>query len=129
MVPPSYTLEPGDSVLVETIRFDSPLRFPADQVIQPDGTIDLGKYGRIVVAGKHVEDVEICIQDIVNADAELTAALEEANVTGPELVNVRIIDPRASQFYVLVLFEQPLALNRTWSRNSPRCGPRSGRTR
>jgi len=106
-VPPSYILEPGDTVLVETIRFESPLRFPADQVIQPDGTIDLGKYGRIVVAGKRVEDVELCLQDIVNADAELIAALEEANVAGPELINVRIIDPRASQFYVLGAVSSP----------------------
>lgn len=107
IVPPSYILEPGDTVLVESIRFDSPLRLPADQVIQPDGTIDLGKYGRIVVAGKRVEDVEICIQDIVNADAELIAALEEADIAGPELVNVRIIDPRASQFYVLGAVSSP----------------------
>lgn len=106
-VPPSYVLEPGDTVLVETIRFDSPLRFPTDQVIQPDGTIDMGKYGRIVVAGKRVEDVEVCIQEIVNADPDLITALEETNSPGPELVNVRIIDPRGSQFYVLGAVNSP----------------------
>jgi protein involved in polysaccharide export with SLBB domain len=106
-VPPSYILEPGDTVLIEAVRFDSPLRFPADQVIQPDGTVDLGKYGRIVVAGKHLEDVEVCVQEIVNADPELRASLEEANLTGPERVNVRLIDPRASQFYVLGAVSSP----------------------
>ncbi|MDQ3329751.1 MAG: SLBB domain-containing protein [Planctomycetota bacterium] len=106
-VPPSYILEPGDAVLIETVRFDSPLRFAADQVIQPDGTVDLGKYGRIVVAGKRIEEVEICIEDIVNADADLIAALEEANLEGPERVNVRLIDPRGSQFYVLGAVSSP----------------------
>lgn len=106
-VPSSYVLEPGDTVLIETIRFDSPLRFAADQVIQPDGTVDLGKYGRIVVAGQRLEDVESCIEGIVNADAELITALEEANIEGPERVNVRLIDPQGSQFYVLGAVSSP----------------------
>lgn len=106
-VPPSYILEPGDTVLVEPIRFDSPLRFPADQVIQPDGTIDIGQYGRIVVAGKRIEEVESCIEEIVNADPELIKALDEADIAGPERVNVRLIDPRGSQFYVLGAVSSP----------------------
>lgn len=106
-VPPSYVLEPGDTVLVEAIRFDSPLRFPADQVIQPDGTIDLGKYGRMVVAGKRIEEVEACVQELVNADPEVIDALEEAELPGPELINVRLIDPRGSVFYVLGAVNSP----------------------
>lgn len=106
-VPPSYVLEPGDTVLVEPLRFDSPLRFPADQEIQPDGTIDLGKYGRMVIAGKRIEEVEACVQEIVNADPEIIEALRDADLAGPELVNVRLIDPQASVFYVLGAVNSP----------------------
>jgi protein involved in polysaccharide export with SLBB domain len=106
-VPPSYVLEPGDTVLVEPSRFDSPLRFPADQVIQPDGTIDLGKYGRMVVAGKRVEEVEACVETLVNGDPDVQQALEDADLKGPERVNVRIIDPRGSVFYVLGAVNSP----------------------
>lgn len=106
-VPPSYILEPGDTVLVEPVRFDSPVRFPADQVIQPDGTIDLGKYGRLVIAGKRIEEVEACVEDLVNADPELIEALEEADLPRPERINVRLIDPRGSQFYVLGAVNSP----------------------
>jgi protein involved in polysaccharide export with SLBB domain len=106
-VPPSYVLEPGDTVLIEAIRFDSPLRFPADQVIQPDGTIDLGKYGRMVVAGKRIEEVEVCVEEFVNADPDVQRALQDADLKGPERVNVRLIDPRASVFYVLGAVNSP----------------------
>ena len=107
IAPPNYTLEPGDTVLVEPIRFDSPLRFPADQVILPDGTIDLGRYGRVVVAGKHVEDVEACVEALVNADPEIVKALDEADLAGPERVNVRLIEAQASLFYVLGAVNSP----------------------
>lgn len=107
VVPPSYFLEPGDTVLVETVRFDSPVRFPADQTVQPDGTIDLGKYGRMVVAGKRIEEVEACVEELVNADPEVLDALEEAELEGPERVNVRLIDPQGSLFYVLGAVNSP----------------------
>src|SRR6185312_2295457 len=58
MVLPSYMVQPGDQLLVEPINLDSPLRFPADQTALPDGTIDLGRFGRLIVAGKTIEEIE-----------------------------------------------------------------------
>lgn len=106
-VPPSYVLEPGDTVLVETVRFDSPLRLPADQVIQPDGTIDLGQYGRTIAAGKRIEEVEVCVEEIVNADPVVIESLKLAELEGPERINVRLIDPRGSVIYVLGAVNSP----------------------
>ena len=40
---PDYILQPGDVLVVEPTALDSPIRFPADQTILPDGTIDLGR--------------------------------------------------------------------------------------
>src|SRR5437660_150873 len=49
---PTYVVEPGDTLLVQPADLDAPVRLPPDQTIFPDGTIDLGIYGRPVVAGK-----------------------------------------------------------------------------
>src|SRR5437870_2335033 len=55
---PAFVVEPGDVLLVQTADLDSPVRLPGDQPILPDGTIQLGKYGRLVVGGKTVEEIE-----------------------------------------------------------------------
>ena len=106
---PTYRFAPGDTVLVEAARFDAPLRFPADQTVQPDGTIDLGRFGRPAVAGMSVEEVEALVarrvdlvleQTPIGADgAELD--LEELREDGLLEVNVRLIDPAGSVYYVL----------------------------
>ena len=49
---PPYVVEPGDTLLVQPAELDAPVRLPPDQPVFPDGTIDLGIYGRPVVAGK-----------------------------------------------------------------------------
>src|SRR4051812_38529659 len=51
----AYVVEPGDVLLVQPVKLDSPARLPPDQTILPDGKIDLGEYGRVLVAGKTVE--------------------------------------------------------------------------
>ena len=107
IVLPDYTVEPGDTILIEPIRFDSPLRFSADQTIQPDGTVDLGKYGRLVVAGRRVEEIEMMIEPLVNADPEIIEDRRDSKLDGPERVNVRLINPAASQFYVLGAVNSP----------------------
>src|SRR5262245_22333124 len=55
---PAYIVEPGDILLVHPVRLDSPARLPSDQTVLPDGRIDLAEYGRPVVAGKTVEEIE-----------------------------------------------------------------------
>src|SRR5947208_12776679 len=51
---PAFVVEPGDTLLVQPVEFDAPVRLTGDQPVLPDGSIDLGKYGRPVVAGKTV---------------------------------------------------------------------------
>src|SRR5437660_7623722 len=58
---PPFIVEPGDVLLVQPVDLDSPARLPGDQPVLPDGTINLGKYGQHLVAGKTVAE----IQDIV----------------------------------------------------------------
>lgn len=87
---PSYIVQPGDVVLVEPVALDSTLRFPADQTVLPDGTIDLGRYGRLLVAGKTLEQIESDVRSAV-------AALEKT----PSEINVRLVNAQSAVYYVL----------------------------
>ncbi|HET6883366.1 MAG TPA: polysaccharide biosynthesis/export family protein [Pirellulales bacterium] len=94
---PDYILQPGDVLVIEPTRLDSPIRLPADQTILPDGTVDLGRYGRLIVAGKTVEQVE---------DEVLAAVrLEEPAPDGS--INVRLVNPQSAVYYVLGEVESP----------------------
>ena len=63
----AYVVEPGDVLLVQPVKLDSPAHLPSDQTILPDGKIDLGLYGRVLVAGKPIEAVEAQVQAVVQA--------------------------------------------------------------
>jgi polysaccharide export outer membrane protein len=85
-----YIVEPGDVLLVQPASLDSPVRLPGDQPVLPDGTIQLGRYGRIEVAGKPLEIIE----------REVNAHLEkELKDGGPILV--RLVARESKVFYVL----------------------------
>ncbi len=90
VVLPSYMIQPGDQLLVEPVNIDSQLRFPADQTVMPDGTIDLGRFGRLVVAGKTIEVIE----------ADVAAAIRAVE-PHPEPINVRLVNPQSAVYYVL----------------------------
>jgi hypothetical protein len=66
---PPYVVEPGDVLLVVAVDLDSPVRMPGDQPVLPDGTINLGRYGRIVVAGRTVNEIEAVVHAAVQAQA------------------------------------------------------------
>ena len=67
---PPYVVEPGDVLLVLPADVDSPIRLPGDQPIMPDGTIQLGKYGKLQVAGKTVDEVESAAKALVAAQTK-----------------------------------------------------------
>ncbi len=87
---PSYVIEPGDVLLVQTADFDSNVRIPADQPVLPDGTINLGKYGRLHVAGMTIDEVELAVINLVRAKIEK-----------PGDIYVRIISRQSKVYYVL----------------------------
>lgn len=90
-VVPEYILQPGDVLAVEPTALDSPIRFPADQAILADGTIDLGRFGRMIVAGKTIEQVE----------ADITAILRREQSAPSAEINVRLVSPQSAVYYVL----------------------------
>src|SRR6516165_510130 len=62
---PPYTVEPGDVLLVQPADLDSPIRLPGDQPVLTDGSINLGRYGRLIVAGKTVDQIEVEIRSAI----------------------------------------------------------------
>jgi protein involved in polysaccharide export with SLBB domain len=87
---PTHVVEPGDTLLVQPVELDAPLRLPPDQLVQPDGTIDLGKYGRPVAAGHTLPEVELIVRDAIKA--------KEKNAIP---VAVRLLSRPGEVFFVL----------------------------
>lgn len=116
MVLPPHAIEPGDSLLIEPVDLDRDLRLPADQIVLADGTIDLGPYGRLVVAGHDLEQAESLIeQQIVmqirksqqqcdpvteNDSPRSNDAFDQSPDCDTIAVNVRMLEP-VHRFYVL----------------------------
>ena len=88
-VVPGHYLRPGDVLLIEPVGFNSDIRIPADQQVLIDGSIDLGGFGRVIVAGLTLEMAENLIErTIVDAGTEKT------------MVNVRLLEG-VNRYYVL----------------------------
>jgi polysaccharide export outer membrane protein len=87
---PPHVVEPGDTLLVQPAEFDAPVRLPPDQPVMPDGTIDLGKYGRPVVAGKTLPQIEVVVRDVIKVKEKDAVA-----------VTVRLIGRASKVYYVL----------------------------
>ncbi len=87
---PTHLVEPGDTLLVQPVELDAPLRLPPDQTVQPDGTIDLGQYGRPVVVGKSLPEVETIVRSLIKAKEKNTIP-----------VTVRLLTRPGEVFYVL----------------------------
>lgn len=86
----AYLVEPGDVLLVQSGDVDSSVHLPADQPILPDGSINLGRYGRLVVAGKTVDEIAALIRLAVAA---------QTKDAGP--ITVRLVTRQSKVYYVL----------------------------
>ena len=87
-----YFVQPGDVLLLDVLDLESDVRLPPDQSIMPDGTIDLGEYGRVVVAGLTVEEIEQLVLSTVRA------VKKDEDV---EPINVRLSVAESAVYYVL----------------------------
>ncbi|MCC6508115.1 MAG: polysaccharide export protein [Pirellulaceae bacterium] len=95
---PAYFVEPGDDLLIEPIDFAADLRLTADQRVMVDGSIDLGEYGRLIVTGMTVEQIEALVETRI-----------ESVVGKRHAINVRLLEANAAQVYVLGEVGSPAA--------------------
>jgi polysaccharide biosynthesis/export protein len=94
----AYIIEPGDTLSVEPTDLDSPIRLPGNQPVLQDGTIDLGKFGRPVVAWKTVAQIEADVRKLIDAQSKEKMP-----------ISVRLIGRESKVFYVLGEVNAPRA--------------------
>ena len=68
---PPHRVEAGDVLVIEPNDFNSPVQIPSDHTVQQEGTIDLGSYGRIQVAGLTVPEIQQQVQFAVTQQEKL----------------------------------------------------------
>ncbi len=92
---PAYVVEPGDVLLVQPAGLDSPIRLPADQPVLPDGSINLGRYGRLIVAGMTTDEIATRVHDKI--------AVHEPEAARPKIgpIMVRLVVRASKVYYVL----------------------------
>ena len=91
----AYVVEPGDGLLILPAEIDSTIRVPSDQTVLPDGTLDLGRYGRPQVSGRTLPDIEKIVNQTVKA---------QSNAPEPgksNLLTVRLVNRVSKVYYVL----------------------------
>ncbi len=94
----AFVVEPGDTLSVEPTDLDSPIRLPGNQPVLQDGTIDLGKFGRPVVAWKTVAQIEAELKKLIDSQSK-----EKTPIT------VRLLGRESKVFYVLGEVNAPRA--------------------
>ncbi len=113
---PAHRVEAGDVMVIEPNDFNSPVRLSADQTVQQDGTIELGSYGRLQVAGMSVEEIQnqvqaaITNQETKKLQTKIALASHRegrANAVADELeatdfgVTVRLVNKDSGLYYVM----------------------------
>lgn len=102
---PEYRVEAGDVLIVEPDSFDSTIRLPGDQPVQPDGTIELGRYGRLLVAGMTVAEMERVVRQHIETHMQAESNGDQANgprrSRGVASVSIRLISRESKVFYVV----------------------------
>lgn len=96
-----YVVEPGDGLLVMPVDLDSKVRIPADQTVLPDGSIDLGKYGRLMVAGKTIPEIELDVLTLVSRKEREAGNKDAKDKDDPiGVIDVRLVNRQSKVFYV-----------------------------
>ena len=100
-----YRVEPGDVLAVEQAEFDASVRLPSDQTVRADGTIDLGPYGRPLVVGRTIDEIQQLVQQRVDQHtADLAEGDSDAGVLADaesQKVLVRLVEPESKVYYVV----------------------------
>ena len=93
---------------MEPDSFDSAIRLPSDQPVQPDGTIELGRFGRLSVRGKSIAEIETevrqHIQSQLFADILRNPTIDADDgdsAQKPGSVSVRLVSRDSKVYYVV----------------------------
>jgi polysaccharide export outer membrane protein len=100
-----YRIEPGDVLALEESNFDTSVRLPGDQTVRSDGSIDLGPYGRLMVAGLTVDEIQNAVRSHIDqhrSEAEGDEAQTDGSASQQRSsVNVRLVEAESKVYYVV----------------------------
>jgi polysaccharide export outer membrane protein len=115
---PPYIVEPPDILLVETIKDLTPKQPVTGQhLVRPDGTIGLGIYGPVRVAGMTLEQIRVAVVNALNA----AYPNRQGGPIKPEDVNVDVLAYNSKVYYIITdgggfgeqVYRQPITGNET----------------
>ncbi|QDS96664.1 SLBB domain protein [Roseimaritima multifibrata] len=109
---PPHPVEAGDVLVIEPNDFNSPIRLSSDQTVQQDGTIELGAYGRMQVAGLPPAEIQNRVQHVITEHIArkqqegigLASHTGQAGALDPSIdygVTVRLVNQESAMFYVM----------------------------
>ena len=103
-----HQIEPGDVVSIEPVDFNSGLQLPGDQTVPADGTINLGSFGSIHVAGQTARQIESQVETRIAARSSPAGNnFRAVGYSNPPVrpvgsdVSVRLVSQESDRFYVL----------------------------
>ena len=113
---PPHRVEAGDVLVIEPNDFNSPVRLQSDQTVQQDGTIELGVYGRVAVAGRSATEIQHEVESLVSRveiakrNNLVGLASHRSDMAPGDMVgqlpvdygvNVRIVNQDSTLYYVM----------------------------
>ncbi len=113
---PAHRVEAGDVLVIEPNDFNSPVRLSSDQTVQQDGTIELGAYGRLQVAGMSAEEIQgrvqqaVTTQEVAKEQSRVALAAHRSKGLGVPIedsepvdygVTVRLVNKDSTLYYVM----------------------------
>jgi polysaccharide export outer membrane protein len=101
---PPYVIEPPDILLVEStvgLKEDQPIR--GEHLVRPDGTINLGIYGPVHVAGKTLEQAKTAIVDQLRKRIQGAKDPKTDKIVPlqPRDINVDVLAYNSKKYYVI----------------------------
>jgi polysaccharide export outer membrane protein len=96
---PPYTVAPPDILLVESTRGLPTQPVRGQHLVRPDGTINLGVYGSVYVAGMTLDQIAGAVAKTIESRLDPKAA--EENPVKPEDVSVDVLAYNSKVYYVI----------------------------
>ena len=98
---PPYIVEPPDILLIETVVPATELKQPikGQHLVRPDGTVNLGVWGNVRVAGMTTEQIRIAVAQAI--EARLAARKSGEERIKPEDINVDVLAYNSKVFYII----------------------------
>lgn len=98
---PPYIVEPPDILLIETVVAATEVKQPikGQHLVRPDGTVSLGIFGNVRVAGMTTDQIRVAVARAI--DAHLKPQEVQKNPTKPEEINVDVLAYNSKVYYII----------------------------